>query len=306
MHLNWLEDFECLAETRNFSKTALLRNTTQSALSRRISALEEWVGVELVNRSSQPIELTDAGRVFLATVHQVGRTLKLGIASTRQTALQIEQPVIIAATHMIAFNFFPSWFESLEQQFGELHKQLQCRSIKSCFELLAANESDFVLCPMPKEPLEISSDWNRYDYVEVGSDKLVPVSAPEDNGHPIYTLPGTHTKPTRILSITRGSILGDAVRLVLAEKSKDENLYFDATFESPLKEAVKAMALRGQGIAWLPKRVIEKELLDKQLVVVDEDDSWHVEFKIRCYRKNEKLSPDAQLVWDLLIETYIP
>ena len=36
----WLEDFVSLAETRSFSRSALLRHITQPAFSRRIQALE--------------------------------------------------------------------------------------------------------------------------------------------------------------------------------------------------------------------------------------------------------------------------
>ncbi|HXQ40880.1 MAG TPA: LysR family transcriptional regulator, partial [Candidatus Udaeobacter sp.] len=52
MELKWLEDFLSLAETRNFSRSAELRFTTQPAFSRRIKALEEWVGATLFDRSA--------------------------------------------------------------------------------------------------------------------------------------------------------------------------------------------------------------------------------------------------------------
>lgn len=44
MEIRWLEDFLSLVETRNFSRSAEARYTTQPAFSRRIKSLEEWVG----------------------------------------------------------------------------------------------------------------------------------------------------------------------------------------------------------------------------------------------------------------------
>ncbi|MBL9048416.1 MAG: LysR family transcriptional regulator, partial [Tabrizicola sp.] len=44
MDLNWLEDFLALAESRSFSRAAEVRGVTQSAFSRRIRALEDWLG----------------------------------------------------------------------------------------------------------------------------------------------------------------------------------------------------------------------------------------------------------------------
>ena len=64
MELSWLEDYLSLAETRSFTQAAQQRHITQSTLSRRIQALEEWLGVELVDRSRYPILLTQAGDQF--------------------------------------------------------------------------------------------------------------------------------------------------------------------------------------------------------------------------------------------------
>ena len=45
METRLLEDFLCLTETRSFSRAAADRHIIQSAFSRRIMALEEWLGV---------------------------------------------------------------------------------------------------------------------------------------------------------------------------------------------------------------------------------------------------------------------
>jgi DNA-binding transcriptional LysR family regulator len=51
MNLIWLEDFLALAATGNFSRAAEDRHSSQPAFSRRIRALEEWVGVDLFDRN---------------------------------------------------------------------------------------------------------------------------------------------------------------------------------------------------------------------------------------------------------------
>ena len=58
MDIKWLEDFLALAETRNFSRAAAQRNVTQPAFSRRIRALESWLGNELFDRAAYPTALT--------------------------------------------------------------------------------------------------------------------------------------------------------------------------------------------------------------------------------------------------------
>lgn len=64
MEIKWIQDFLSLAKTRSFSRSAEERNVTQPALSRRIRALEAWLGTELVDRSTYPTRLTPAGKLF--------------------------------------------------------------------------------------------------------------------------------------------------------------------------------------------------------------------------------------------------
>ena len=60
----WLEDFLALASTGNFTRAAEDRHSSQPAFSRRIRALEEWIGASLVDRSTQPARLTEVGEWF--------------------------------------------------------------------------------------------------------------------------------------------------------------------------------------------------------------------------------------------------
>ena len=58
MKLAWIEDLLTLVDAGTFSRAAILRNITQPAFSRRIQLLEDWLGVELIDRRSQPLRLS--------------------------------------------------------------------------------------------------------------------------------------------------------------------------------------------------------------------------------------------------------
>src|SRR3954466_7220774 len=78
MNLVWLEDFLALASTGNFSRAAEARNTSQPAFSRRIRGLEEWIGADLFDRSTQPARLTETGEWFrLIAQDMVSRVARL-------------------------------------------------------------------------------------------------------------------------------------------------------------------------------------------------------------------------------------
>jgi DNA-binding transcriptional LysR family regulator len=97
MDIRWLEDFISLARTRNFSRSADDRGVTQSALSRRIQSLEAWVGADLVDRSSYPLVLTAAGKLFAATATEAVRLLNdtrsmLRVEETNDQVLRVSAP----------------------------------------------------------------------------------------------------------------------------------------------------------------------------------------------------------------------
>lgn len=100
-HLNYkgLETLYWVARLKSFNKAAVQLNTTQSSVSQRISALEQELGVKLLERKSRVIYLTDHGQVafkyaeksivlheqFLTEISHhcfTESTIRLGVAET--------------------------------------------------------------------------------------------------------------------------------------------------------------------------------------------------------------------------------
>jgi DNA-binding transcriptional LysR family regulator len=63
-----LDAFVAVARTRNFRRAALEQRVSVSSLSQRLRALEETLGVRLMNRTTRSVGLTEAGELLLARV----------------------------------------------------------------------------------------------------------------------------------------------------------------------------------------------------------------------------------------------
>jgi DNA-binding transcriptional LysR family regulator len=107
METRWLEDFIVLAESGSFTRSAQARHLTQPAFSRRIKALENWAGCDLIDRSSYPTRLTPAGEVF----QEHAATMLNQIHSTRALLQGMrplpEETMEFAVPHTLSFAFFP-------------------------------------------------------------------------------------------------------------------------------------------------------------------------------------------------------
>ena len=109
MELKWLEDFLSLAETGSFSRSAEQRHVSQPAFSRRIRALEAWLGAPLVDRNAYPTQLTAAGEAFKGPAADLISRLHSARALARGLQPVAGGVLAFAVPHTLAFAFFPAF-----------------------------------------------------------------------------------------------------------------------------------------------------------------------------------------------------
>ena len=266
MELKWLEDFVSLAETRSFSRSAALRHVTQPAFSRRIQALEAWVGTELIDRSTFPTRLTQSGEVFHAQALSILSQAHEARALLRSQEGTPAATIEFAVPHTLALTFFPQWLSGIEAELGRLHTRLRALNVHDAVLMLVEGGVDLVMgYHHPGQPRPL--DPARYESVVIGREHVAPFSAVDASGEPRFTLPGTAQAPTPYLSYTPNAYLGRMTQLLLSKAA--EPIYLDKVYETDMAEGLKAMALAGHGVAFLPHSAAADAVANGRLVSLD-------------------------------------
>ncbi|MGI5241126.1 LysR substrate-binding domain-containing protein [Dactylosporangium sp. CA-139066] len=86
LDLRLVRYFAAVAEHRHFGRAAAALHVAQPSLSRQIRSLEELIGAPLFDRTPRGVELTDAGRAFLAPARALLRSAADAVAQARESA----------------------------------------------------------------------------------------------------------------------------------------------------------------------------------------------------------------------------
>lgn len=177
-----LQSFIRVAETGSFSAVAAERGVTQPAISRQVTALEEYLCARLVQRSTQAVTLTEEGRNLLLpaqelidaadgirqltgrwTRHPVGSVrlalpVSLGLyLSERITELlsEFDELSVDLVLRDRCGNLIEDGLD-LEVCVGEPHDAyLICRRVGSMAEMLVASPAYLERKPAPARPIDL-------------------------------------------------------------------------------------------------------------------------------------------------------
>jgi LysR family transcriptional regulator, hypochlorite-specific transcription factor HypT len=307
MDTKWLEDFVSLAGTRSFSRSAQLRHVTQPAFSRRIQALEAWAGVDLVDRSIFPTRLTPAGETFLAQAQELLAVLQATRNLMRAHQSGSSDMIEFALPHTLAFAFFPQWLLELRRSFPQLKTRLIALNVHDAVLRLTEGHCDLLLAyDHPSQPLQLAAD--RYEMLTLGQETLAPFSRADADGRPLWRLPGSASAKLPFLSFAAGAYMARLVEHIV--KTAPQPAHLNLVYETDMAESLKAMALEGHGLAFLPASSVKKEVRAKRLAPAGEPGVWELTMDVRIVRERpasaRAVKPGAAALWEHLAVAHAP
>lgn len=308
MELNWLEDFVELAAVRNFSTAAAARHISQPAFSRRIRALENWMGTELVDRGSYPVNLTKAGGIFLESCRDLMREIYRVRDECRQLENAGSETISCSALHTIALSIFPQLLSRVEKATGPFVTRMHATDFYDCVESLTLGRCDFAFCYSHTVGPPILQT-GQFGSKKIGVDTFHLVSAVNKDGTPLFK-PRASAETTAaaggippeipLVSYSADCFLGK-VQAHLTRHFEASGQSFRTVYENSMSEAVKRMILTGKGVGWLPESAASREFAAGELHIID-DATSKVDLDVIAIRKQGAGSAAVERFWAHLPE----
>ncbi len=258
MRLKNLETFYWVATLGSFRQTAERLNTTQPAISARIAALEDDLGVRLFDRHGRTPTLTAKGAELLAYAEKF-LELRNEIESAVADRRTVRGVVRIGLSETLVHTWFPDLLARVHAVYPNLTVEMHVDTTTNLRDELVRRDLDIAFLVGPvAEPTMSNRPLCRYGMTWVAAPSLeVPrrrLSPAELAAYPIITFPRRTRPYVNIRDALRGLDVG-AVRIHCS---------------SSLTTIIH-LAKLGHGIGAVPDVVVARDLRAGRLIVVDSE-----------------------------------
>jgi len=156
MELRDLKAFMAVVEHGSFTKAASESFVSQPSLSKSIKKLEETLRVELLNRSTRHVKLTDAGSIVYKQGQKIMRSV-LDLHILLDDLLNIKTGAIkLGIPPLIGTLFFPEIARKFHMQYPKVHLELVERGAKMIGTLVENGEVDIGIVVLPTDERKFS------------------------------------------------------------------------------------------------------------------------------------------------------
>ena len=122
--LRQLRAFAAVAESGSFTAAAQQLHLTQSALSVLVRELEREMGVQLLDRNTRRVQLSEAGREFLPSVHRLLGDLAGAVAGVTDLRDKKKGLLRLAAPQLMACTLMPRVIALYREQYPDVDVRL--------------------------------------------------------------------------------------------------------------------------------------------------------------------------------------
>jgi DNA-binding transcriptional LysR family regulator len=287
-----LKLFRDIAQTHSFSRGAAMNGISQSAASQHVQELERTLGVELLDRSTRPLVVTPAGRLYVEFCRDILRRKEDFEAALQRVKQEVEGTLRVASIYSVGL----SEMVEIEREFAarqpESKLEVQYLRPERIYEAVLGGEVDLGLISYPEVRRDLTIiPWR--------NEEMVLAVSPE---HPLARR-GDAISPQEIngadfIGFDEELPIRRHVDRFLREHGVEVNrtLHFDNI--QMIKEAVS----HNVGVSIMPARTMKEDMDLHRLAAVRIADATLFRPLGIIHRKKKRFHRVAQAFLDLLRE----
>ena len=291
--------FSDVARCQSFSQAAGMHGITQSAASQRIGHLEKRLGVTLLDRSVRPLELTEAGAVYLEGVQDVLRRYdrlegEVILAYTPASGNHPAGDVRVAAIYSSGIDLLSRVRRRFEAEQPKVSVRIEYEYPDTVYDAVVNGRADVGILSYPER-------FKKVGVIPLRDEPMAVVCPPN---HPLAKL--SSVTPEQLTGHERVAFsndlpIGRRITAYLKENGGAPTTKYVFDNLDTIKGAVAAMGR----FAILPARTVQRDVEAGTLVAVRLTPELKRPMGIiyrRGARQSAPLSPAAALFVDFLIE----
>ena len=250
-----MKAFVAVAELGSFSRASEQLFMTQPAVSKRIAALEDDLGVTLFDRLGRGIQLTEAGQKFLTSSRRILADIQISRDEVLSLGADVGGRLRLATSHHVGIHRLPPVLKAFTQTYPEVELDLLVMDSElACDEVLNGHiELAVVTLPDQLESALLTE--------LVWPDPLSIVCASD---HPLASKVAAGIDVTAEMLTAYNAVLparGTVTRAILLEALRPFDVTVETSLETNYLETIKMMVSVGLGWSALPSNMIDEGIV---------------------------------------------
>lgn len=291
MQLESLKIFCDVVRQRSFSQAAEKSGVTQSAVSQIVSQLEKRMNVQLIDRSTRPLQLTPIGRTYYDGCKVLLEKYDELEARIRHARVEISGPVTVAAIYSVGLGDMGQYVQRFQTEYPKTQVHIDYVHPDSVYERVMDGTADLGLVSFPKKTPNLAA-------VEWRQEEMVLACSPK---HPLASKLAVALKELDGLAYVhfdRNLIVRRRVDKFLRE----QNVNVDVVAEFDSIENIKQAVSIGAGVAILPEPTIRREVKARTLTAVSLFGCEFTRPLAIIHRRGNRLGGAAKRFMEMLLE----
>lgn len=291
MDLRQLQYFSRIAESGSFREAAARANVAQSALSRHMRALEEELGVILLERHARGIRLTTEGEKLKRRADNILRDIEETKAELTATTSSPRGKVTIGASSTTSRLLYARLAEATSERFPGIDLQMTEGASYFLLEGMDTGRIDLAIMVDPEVRDYLSNE-------SLVTEKVYLVGSPGHSDMPPAPCSARDLVDRPMVAFSRPS----GGRAMLEGAAAAHNVTINVRFEAGSPDVIKDFVRRNLGYAMMPYSSIFKEIERGELVASEFDGFELTRTLLR--RTDRPSSPATEAIADLIREEF--